>query len=207
MICNLQSLTQTLQARCVLEFRIFLKFYFRKVIQCTYSPGILGRTLSSSHVFVCFFFLTIRHWILFYFIWPCQHSMWDLSSPTRDRTRAPCSGSAESWPLDHQGSPHVLFWCQKNMWNAYIIILNGISKDYPWSMLVQVTFYHQWVHVRSGLLPNKFWKPFIFQIFWFRIVDFGLWVCIIHIPYIRKLWLREFKWLMVQLHNLQIVEQ
>ena len=27
------------------------------------------------------------------------------SSPTRDPTRAPCIGSAESYPLDHQGSP------------------------------------------------------------------------------------------------------
>ena len=33
-------------------------------------------------------------------------------SPTRDRTRAPCIGSTESYPLDHQGSPHsnILAW-------------------------------------------------------------------------------------------------
>ena len=31
--------------------------------------------------------------------------MGDLSSPTRDRTHGPCSGSAESQPLDPQGSP------------------------------------------------------------------------------------------------------
>ena len=31
--------------------------------------------------------------------------MWDLSSPTRDQTPAPCSGKVESYPLDHQGSP------------------------------------------------------------------------------------------------------
>ena len=32
------------------------------------------------------------------------------SSPTRDRTWAPCIGSMESYPLDHQGSPyHPLF--------------------------------------------------------------------------------------------------
>ena len=31
--------------------------------------------------------------------------MWDLSSLTWDRTRAPCSESAESQPLDRQGSP------------------------------------------------------------------------------------------------------
>ena len=41
--------------------------------------------------------------------------VWDLScgmcvrssSLTRDRTRAPCIGSVESYPLDHQGSPHM----------------------------------------------------------------------------------------------------
>ena len=31
--------------------------------------------------------------------------MRDLSSLTRDWTWAPCIGSAEPWPLDHQGSP------------------------------------------------------------------------------------------------------
>ena len=31
------------------------------------------------------------------------------SSLTRDRTRAPCTGSAESYPLDHQRSPNILF--------------------------------------------------------------------------------------------------
>ena len=30
----------------------------------------------------------------FFFFWP--HGMWDLSSPTRDQTRTPCSGGAES---------------------------------------------------------------------------------------------------------------
>ena len=29
----------------------------------------------------------------------------DLSSPARDRTHAPCLGSVESQPLDHQGGP------------------------------------------------------------------------------------------------------
>ena len=30
------------------------------------------------------------------------------SSPTRDRIRAPCIGSAESYLLDHQGSPYAI---------------------------------------------------------------------------------------------------
>ena len=32
------------------------------------------------------------------------------SSPTRKRTWAPCIGSAESYPLDHQGSPWAHFF-------------------------------------------------------------------------------------------------
>ena len=32
------------------------------------------------------------------------------SSLTRDRTRAPCIGSTESYPLDHQGSPRDFFF-------------------------------------------------------------------------------------------------
>ena len=32
------------------------------------------------------------------------------SSPTRDRTQAPCIGSAGSYPLDHQGSPSRIFY-------------------------------------------------------------------------------------------------
>ena len=34
--------------------------------------------------------------------------VWNPSSPTRDRTCAPCSGRAVSQPLDHQGSPRIL---------------------------------------------------------------------------------------------------
>ena len=46
--------------------------------------------------------------ILFYFIYlflAAPRGMWDLSSPTRDGTQAACSGSTESYLLDHQGSP------------------------------------------------------------------------------------------------------
>ena len=34
--------------------------------------------------------------LFFFFLLAVPHSMWDLSSRTRDGTRAPCSGSAES---------------------------------------------------------------------------------------------------------------
>ena len=36
-------------------------------------------------------------------------AMWDLCSPTRDQTYAPCSGSTESQPLDLQGSAGKVF--------------------------------------------------------------------------------------------------
>ena len=55
-------------------------------------------------------------------VWPLRCRVWALlvaayrlllqhtgsSSLTTDRTRAPCTGSTESYPLDHQGSPYML---------------------------------------------------------------------------------------------------
>ena len=40
-----------------------------------------------------------------FFFFVVLHGMWDLSSPTRDQTHTPCTGRAESYPLDCQGSP------------------------------------------------------------------------------------------------------
>ena len=41
----------------------------------------------------------------FFFFLAELHGIWNLSSLTRDQTHTPCSGSIESKPLDHQGSP------------------------------------------------------------------------------------------------------
>ena len=41
---------------------------------------------------------------LSFFLWVAPCSIWDLSSPTRDWTHAPCCGGSE---LNHQGSPQV----------------------------------------------------------------------------------------------------
>ena len=46
-------------------------------------------------------------WELISFVWvgvflAAQQGMQDLTSLTRDQTHAPCSGSSDSWPLDHQ---------------------------------------------------------------------------------------------------------
>ena len=54
-------------------------------------------------LFVCLLILekqrsacTIHFVILFFFLWATLQDTRDLSSPTRDQTRTPCSGSMES---------------------------------------------------------------------------------------------------------------
>ena len=39
-----------------------------------------------------------------------------FSSLTRDWTQVPCIGNSESYPLDHQGSPHVLHFQIRLCW-------------------------------------------------------------------------------------------
>ena len=53
------------------------------------------RMAESSQVCVCVCVCMCR---------PCPTAC-EISSPTRDRTCAPCSGSAEYSPLDDQGIP------------------------------------------------------------------------------------------------------
>ena len=49
---------------------------------------------------------------------PC--SMRDLTSPTRDRTSGPCSGSAASQPLDRQGSPNSKVFLSEHLeWSCH----------------------------------------------------------------------------------------
>ena len=56
--------------------------------------------------------------------------MWDLSSLTRDRTRAPCTGGTESEPLDHQGGPsgYNLFF----FFSFYFILLYNAVLVLPY---------------------------------------------------------------------------
>ena len=66
----------------------------------------------------------LRHTgFLFCFGRAASRGMWDLNSPTRDQTRVPHSGSTESYPLDHQGSPrHSRF----NSLNTYLLCIYSI---------------------------------------------------------------------------------
>ena len=64
----------------------------------------------SSFTFTKRLFSSFFYCLLFYFL-AMLLSMWDLSSPARDRTQAPCRGSSESYPLDHQRSPYlIILW-------------------------------------------------------------------------------------------------
>ena len=46
------------------------------------------------------------------------------SSSTRDRTWAPCTGSMESYPLDHQGSPKWVFHIWLLLcWDIFLLFL------------------------------------------------------------------------------------
>ena len=52
------------------------------------TPGPGSHPCPPHIVLLCF--------VLVFFVLAAPHGMWDLSSPTRDRTRAPCIGSVES---------------------------------------------------------------------------------------------------------------
>ena len=47
----------------------------------------------------------VRILLLFYVFLSWPQGLWDLNSPTRDQTHTPYIRSAESEPLNHQGSP------------------------------------------------------------------------------------------------------
>ena len=57
----------------------------------------------------------------------------DLSSPTRDRTPAPCSGNPEIQPLDRQGSPWRVtqFSCRQDRTAQPHRQLQSHSPDFP----------------------------------------------------------------------------
>ena len=86
-------------------FYIFVISYFL----CTTSinHGKMSIESDCNCGFIYFSCISIIYFevlvFVFLFFWPC--GMWDLSSPTRNGTRAPCSGSTGSQPLDRQGSP------------------------------------------------------------------------------------------------------
>ena len=92
-----------------------IKLYFLFFLNC-----------CQYDFFFLFFFFFNEQWFLFIYslilsVLGLSCGMWDLlvaacgllvaacriCSLTRDRTRDPCIGSTESYPLDHQGSPSI----------------------------------------------------------------------------------------------------
>ena len=77
-----------------------------KVLLSFICSEVTGDSILISCVSVRWFFIARdRKPNSVYFILFFCHSTRDLHSPTWDGTHAPCSGSIESLPLDHQGSP------------------------------------------------------------------------------------------------------
>ena len=58
------------------------------------------------------------------------------SSLTRDQTQAPCVGSVESEPLDHQGSPSFLKHFEKKI--LYSTFIYSFPSAFHFFMLIQV---------------------------------------------------------------------
>ena len=88
------------------QMPISLTSSLRSVINKDQNVRILGVFQLYAHSNLCNSPL-IKSLSLFYFFLLFGHAcgMWDLSSPTGNRIQAPCIGSTESQPLDHQGSP------------------------------------------------------------------------------------------------------
>ena len=65
------------------------------------------------------------------------------SSPTRNRTRASCIGSTESYPLDHQGSPGNLFFFflieVQLIYN--VVIVSGVEKSDSIIYILYISIY------------------------------------------------------------------
>ena len=79
---------------------------------------------SFVHTCVCIYIYVHKHIYIYIYIFflAAPHSMQDLSSPTKDQTSTPCSGSAESQPLDQQGSPCIFL--NKNRIVLYTLFYN-----------------------------------------------------------------------------------
>ena len=69
------------------------------------------------------------------------NNIWDLSSLTRDRTLVPCIGSAESYPLDHQGNSWAMFLiseaapqscCHSQRWILFCLSLGFLFRSQLW---------------------------------------------------------------------------
>lgn len=89
----------------------------RKRVLCLYKWVPASSVLSTTGSYFFFY--------LFFFFWVLPHSMWGLSSPTRDHTHALCVGSTVL-TTDCQESP----WASllRSWLSAILLVLRGISS-------------------------------------------------------------------------------
>ena len=102
----------------------FSQGYKLNCVPQNFCVDILIRSISKVTVFgkrVCFVCLFV-----FYFL-AAPWGMQDLSSPTRDQTHKPCSGSAVPQLLDGQGSPGE--WVLKEVMKVKWGLQGGPSSD------------------------------------------------------------------------------
>ena len=76
-------------------------------LDCFHILSIVNTAAVNIGCMYLLFFL--KDILIYLFILAATHATWDLSSPTRDWTHAPCIGSLESKPLDCQGSPGCMY--------------------------------------------------------------------------------------------------
>ena len=83
----------------------------------------------------------------FFFFLAAPRGMQNLSSLIRDQTHAPCRGSAESSPLDHQGSPSCCGF------DFHILMSNDIGHLL---MCLLASVYLLWRIVHSNPLSSQY---------------------------------------------------
>ena len=88
------------------------------------------------------------------------------SSPTRDWTRAPCIGSAESYPLDHQGRPPS--W---SLFKRQIVLCQCLPSpfwgQYPFKVSSRLNIILQvWPEVRKELSLSFFYHHSCINVVW-----------------------------------------
>ena len=104
---------------CVLPFalfspciKIFLISFFWGAgghVEFLYMDTLFPQPLVNGDTWVGLFVCFLVWGFVCLFVLAKLRGMWDLSSQARYRTHMPCSGRAESYALDRQGSPPGLF--------------------------------------------------------------------------------------------------
>ena len=105
----------------------------------------------------------------YFFFLAMPHGMWDLSSPTRDRTCAPCSGSMKSQPLDGQGSPTSVHFYLVVIESEYYDLLFVFNSLYLY-FFVQTFFFFPRVDKFFFSFVSLFLKFVLLKYSWFTVL-------------------------------------